>query len=117
MVIIRAIATAFGIGLDELLGEAPPPSGEEDRLRELRGVMRRFDHPTEAPVQADRLERDLGDLFRLRGDADLAAVTQRLPGLLQRVQDRAHGSGLPGDWAGVADVYSTVTGSPPGIAG
>lgn len=103
-----ALANAFGITLDELLGQAPVRAGDEDRLKELRSVMRRFDLPTGEPVQGDRIERDLAELFRLRGDADLSAVTRALPGLLRRVQDHAHGTGLPEDWAKVADVYSAV---------
>ena len=103
-----AIANAFGISLDELLGEVPPPAGEEDRLKELRAAMRRFDLPSDEPVRVGSLERDLSELFRLRGDANLSAVTQTLPGLLRRVQDYAHRSGLPEDWSRVADVYSAV---------
>lgn len=103
-----AIANAFGISLDELLGEAPVPAGEEDRLKELRAAMRRFDLPTGEPVRLGRLEQDLAELFSLRGDANLSAVTQKLPGLLRRVQDYAHSTGLPEDWSRVADVYSAV---------
>ncbi|MFF2813827.1 helix-turn-helix domain-containing protein [Streptomyces sp. NPDC058000] len=103
-----ALANAFGIPLDELLGSAPPPAGAEDFLKELRGVMRRFDLPTDEPVHVEHLEHDLVELFSLRGDANLAAVTKALPGLLKRVQNYAHQSGLPEDWARVADVYSAV---------
>lgn len=103
-----ALAHAFGISLDELLGEASPPAGAEDRLNELRAAMRRFDVPSDEPVRVGRLEREMSELFRLRGDANLAAVMQTLPELLRRVQDRAQRSGLPEDWARVCDVYSAV---------
>ncbi|PRH77195.1 transcriptional regulator [Streptomyces solincola] len=104
-----ALAYALGISLDALLGQAPPPKGGEDSLRDLRTVMRRFDMAGgDEAARAPHLEADLAELFRLRGDADLAAVTRRLPVLLRRVQDRAHATGLPADWARVADVYSAV---------
>ncbi len=103
-----ALSNAFGITLDELLGRSPVGPGDEDRLKELRSVMRRFDLPTDEPVRAEILEQDLTELVRLRGDADLAAVMQRLPGLLRRAQDRAHATGLPEHWAQVTDVYSTT---------
>ncbi len=35
-------------------------------------------------------------------------MTQRLPGLLHGVQNRAHATGLPEHWARVADVYSAI---------
>ncbi|UYB40528.1 helix-turn-helix domain-containing protein [Streptomyces sp. Je 1-4] len=102
------LANAFGITLDELLGQVPVNAGDQDRLTELRAAMRRFDLPADEPVREDRLAYDLGELFRLRGDADLSAVTHQLPGLLRRVQDRAHATGLPEDWSKVAEVYSAV---------
>lgn len=103
-----ALAGAFGVTLDELMGHAPVRNGDEDHLRELRTTIRRFDLPTGEPVGVEELDRDLAELFRLRGQADLSAVTHRLPGLLRRVQDHAHATGLPQDWARVADVYSAV---------
>ncbi|MFD7440075.1 helix-turn-helix domain-containing protein [Streptomyces sp. NPDC059909] len=103
-----ALANAFGMTLDELLGQAPVKVGDEDRLKALRSAMRRFDLPTGDPEMPERLEHDLSELFRLRGDANLSAVTHKLPGLLIRVQDNAHATGLPEDWAKVADVYSAV---------
>ncbi|PBC84398.1 MULTISPECIES: helix-turn-helix domain-containing protein [unclassified Streptomyces] len=102
------LANAFGITLDELLGQAPVKSGDGDRLTELRAVMRRFDLPTGEPVHEDRLAYDLAELFRLRGDANLSSVTRQLPGLLGRAQDNAHATGLPEDWSKVAEVYSAV---------
>ncbi|BDH15631.1 helix-turn-helix domain-containing protein [Streptomyces hygroscopicus] len=102
------LANAFGVTLDELLGQAPVKSGDGDRLTELRAAMRRFDLPTSEPVREDRLAYDLAKLFRLRGEADLSTVTHQLPGLLLRVQDHAHATGLPEDWSKVADVYSAV---------
>ncbi|MGK5496421.1 helix-turn-helix domain-containing protein [Streptomyces sp. URMC 125] len=103
-----ALANALGVTLDELLGPAPVQAGDEDRLKELRAAMRRFDLPTGEPARADQLEADVAELIRLRGDANLTAVTEKLPSLLLRVQEHAHRTGLPRDWTRVAEVYSTV---------
>ncbi|BCK69221.1 hypothetical protein Srufu_031740 [Streptomyces libani subsp. rufus] len=45
------LAGAFGITLDELLGQVPVRAGDQDRLTELRAAMRCFDLPAGEPVR------------------------------------------------------------------
>ncbi|MCP2262662.1 Transcriptional regulator, contains XRE-family HTH domain [Streptoalloteichus tenebrarius] len=106
--VAAALARALDVGLDELLGAVPVGRHDEESLRELRSAIRRFDLPGEAPTDLDALRRDLAHLTKLRGDADLSGVLEKLPDLLTRVTHHAHTAGTPDAWAKVSEVYSTV---------
>ncbi|MGW2324805.1 helix-turn-helix domain-containing protein [Streptomyces sp. NPDC001700] len=103
-----ALATVFGITLDELLKPAPVPAGDEDSLNSLRATIRRFDLPQGPPDEQAALEHEVAELLQLRDAADLKRVTHKLPDVLSRAQESAHATGQPQDWGRVADVYSTV---------
>lgn len=106
--VAAALARAMGITLDEVLGKASIKRDDETTLRDLRSAIRRFDLPDGAPVDRLILVRDLDELVRLRGDANLSEVLKRLPGLLSRATNHAHAAGTPEAWATVADVYGAV---------
>jgi transcriptional regulator with XRE-family HTH domain len=106
--VAATIADALGYTLDEVLGKVPIEPANEGKVRELRGVIRRFDLPGDPPQEPSELAAGLADIIRMRGDADLAGVLSRLPGVLAGVTDYAHAVGRPDAWAMVADVYSAV---------
>ncbi|MGH3907529.1 MAG: helix-turn-helix domain-containing protein [Pseudonocardiaceae bacterium] len=77
--VAAALARAMGITLDEVLGKVRVEQNNEMPLNDLRSAIRRFDLPGEAPDTADNLNRDLADVIKLRGDANLTGVLQKLP--------------------------------------
>ncbi|RKN41165.1 helix-turn-helix domain-containing protein [Streptomyces hoynatensis] len=106
--VAASIANALGYTLDEVLGKTPVEPANEGKIKELRGVIRRFDLPGEPPQEPSELASRLADIIRMRGNADLAGVLGRLPDLLADATNHAHAVGLPGAWSTVADVYSAV---------
>lgn len=106
--VAAAIARGMGVTLDDVLGRADITVIDEASLRELRSVVRRFGLPGEVPRDRGALGGRVLNLAKLRRDADLAGVLQRLPGVLSDVTNNAHAENSPGAWAMVADVYSTV---------
>lgn len=106
--VAAALAGAMGITLDEVLGKARVEQNEEMSLEGLRATIRRFDLPGEPPDYPEVLNRELAEVIKLRGDANLSGVLEKLPTLLSKATNHAHAVGSPGAWAVVADVYSTV---------
>lgn len=106
--VAAALARAIGITLDEVLGKAEVKQDSEASLGDLRATIRRFDLPGDSLTDRDILTHELGELVKLRGDADLSEVLNRLPGLLSKATNFAHLVGAPDAWAMVADIYSAV---------
>lgn len=106
--VAAALARAMGITLDEVLGQESVKPADESVLRDLRSAIRRFDLPDGEPVDPVRLVRELDELVKLRGEANLSEVLKGLPGLLAKATTYAHAAGTPEAWAIVADVYSSV---------
>lgn len=106
--VAASLADALGCTLDHVLGTARTELANEGKIKELRGVILRFDLPGDPPQQSADLSAEFRDILRLRGDADLSGVLNRLPGLLSAATNRAHSLGRPEAWSMVADVYSTV---------
>jgi len=106
--VAAALASAMGITLDELLGKADVKQDKEPSLRELRRAIRRFNLPGDSLTERDILTRELGELVKFRGDANLSEVLERLPGLLSRATNYAHVVDTPDAWAMVTDIYSAV---------
>lgn len=106
--VAAALARAMGITLDEVLGKVRVEQDNEAPLNDLRSAIRRFDLPGEAPDDAETLNRELADVIKLRGDANLSGVLQKLPLLVSKTTNHAHAVGSPQAWAMVADVYSAV---------
>ncbi|MGW1147928.1 helix-turn-helix domain-containing protein [Streptomyces sp. NPDC002454] len=107
--VAAAVARALGLPLDEVLGRAPVPPRSEESLKALHAAVRRFDLPGgPAAVPVPILRAGLAEMVALRGDADLAAVLAKLPGLVVGVQSHAHAVGTPEAWAMVTQAYSAV---------
>lgn len=106
--VAAALARAMGITLDEVLGRAEVKQNNEASLQDLRTAIRRFDLAGESSNDRDILTHELGELVKLRGNANLSEVFKRLPGLLAKATNYAHLVDTPDAWAMVADVYSTV---------
>ncbi|MGH3931958.1 MAG: helix-turn-helix domain-containing protein [Pseudonocardiaceae bacterium] len=106
--VAAALARAMGITLDEVLGKVRVERNDETKLKDLRAAIRRFDLPGEATDDTEALNRELADVIKLRGDANLSDVLQKLPTLVSKTTNHAHADGSPRAWAMVADVYSAV---------
>lgn len=106
--VAAALARAMGITLDEVLGKADIKQDNETNLRELRAAIRRFDLPGDSLTEREILTHELGELVKFRGDANLAEMLTRLPGLLSRATNYAHAVDTPDAWSMVADIYSAV---------
>lgn len=106
--VAAALARAMGITLDEVLGKACVQQNDEASLKYLRAAIRRFDLPGEAPDDIEVVNRELADVIKLRGDANLSSVFQKLPTLVSETTNHAHVDGSPRAWAMVVDVYSAV---------
>lgn len=106
--VAAALARAMGITLDEVLGKAPIARQDEPLLNDLRAAIRRFDLPGETLDDAETLSRELADVIKLRGEANLSGVLRRLPALVSKSTNYAHMAGSPQAWVMVADVYSAV---------
>lgn len=106
--VAAALARAMGITLDEVLGKAHVQPDDETRLKELRDAIRRFDLPGEPPDDPEGLNRELAELIKLRGDANLSGVLQKLPTLIFKTTNYAHAVGSPAAWAMVGDAYSAA---------
>ncbi|MCP2262663.1 DNA-binding transcriptional regulator, XRE-family HTH domain [Streptoalloteichus tenebrarius] len=106
--VAAALARGMGVTLDEVLGQAVPQRGEDEQLKELRAVMRRFDLPGDPPSDPQVIKRELATIFRLRGDANLRGLLTALPQAITCTTNYAHAAGTPSAWSMVADVYSAV---------
>lgn len=106
--VAAALARAMRTTLDEVLGQAHVQPDDETRLKELRDAIRRFDLPGEPPDDPEGFEREIAELIKLRGDANLSGVLQKLPTLISKTTNYAHAVGSPAAWAMVGDVYSAA---------
>ncbi|MDQ3274046.1 MAG: helix-turn-helix domain-containing protein [Actinomycetota bacterium] len=106
--VAAALARTMGITLDEVLGKALVQPSDETHLKELRDTIRRFNLPGEPPANPEILNHELTGLIKLRGDANLSSVLQKLPMLISLTTNHAHAVGTPAAWAMVADVYSAA---------
>lgn len=106
--VAAALARAMRITLDEVLGKTPVGQIDETCLQALRSAIRRFDLAGEAPDDAETLNREVAEVIKLRNDANLSGVLQKLPSLVSKTTNHAHAAGSPQAWAMVADVYSAV---------
>ncbi|MFE7133300.1 helix-turn-helix domain-containing protein [Streptomyces sp. NPDC057638] len=106
--VAAALARAMGIPLGRVLGAAAPPPDSAGSLRKLHSAVRRFDIPGEGAATEGDLRKRLAEMVRLRGDANLSDVLEKLPGLVSGVQDHAHAAGTPQAWSMVSQAYSAV---------
>lgn len=102
------VADALGCTLDEVLGHTSVEQANDGKIKQLRAVIRRFDLPEEAQVPPAELSAELSEVIRLRGDADLSGVLERLPRLLAGATNHAHTVGHPDAWSVVTDAFSAV---------
>ncbi|WP_414169681.1 helix-turn-helix transcriptional regulator [Streptoverticillium reticulum] len=105
--VAAALARAFGVSLEVVLGTTPVV-GAEDSLKALNAAIRRFDLPREPEATERKLKADLAEMVVIRGKADLGQVLLKLPGLVSGVTNHAHSAGTPEAWAMVAEAYSAV---------
>ncbi|MBC2879625.1 helix-turn-helix transcriptional regulator [Streptomyces sp. TYQ1024] len=105
--VAAALARAFGVSLEVVLGSTPVV-GVEDSLKALTSAIRRFDLPMESTASREQLKAALADMSAIRGKADLGQVLLKLPPLVAEVTNHAHKTGTPEAWAMVADAYSCV---------
>lgn len=107
--VAAAVARALQISLGALYGEAEVAVDQGGLLADLRGAVRRYDIPDQAPVlDLAQLRVDLDQAIALREQANLAGLLRMLPGLLARSTTYAHAVTSPQGWALLADVYSVV---------
>ncbi|MFC4035181.1 helix-turn-helix domain-containing protein [Streptomyces polygonati] len=101
--VAASLARAMGLTLDELLGRTSAAN-----LADLSHAIRRFDIPGERPTRPELLPSEVAALNRHRWKSELAEVAQKLPSLLTKATNNAHGVSSPEAWTLVADIYSTV---------
>ncbi|MGI5338110.1 helix-turn-helix domain-containing protein [Streptomyces sp. CA-181903] len=105
--VAAALARAFGVSLEVILGSTPVV-GAEESLKALNSAIRRFDLPAESTASPEQLKAALAEMAEIRGKADLTQVLLKLPPLVSEVTNHAHRTGTPEAWAMVAEAYSCV---------
>ncbi|MBU3868685.1 helix-turn-helix transcriptional regulator [Streptomyces sp. 4503] len=106
--VAAALARAFGVTMDEVLGRAPVAQEDRARLSSLRAAIRDYDLPDRQPVEEPRIGAALEAVGRYRDAVDVVGLKQLLPSLLRDATTHAHAANTAEAWMALAEVYSSV---------
>lgn len=105
--VAAALARAFGVTLDEVLGRIPVAQEDQARLSALRAAIRDYDLPDGRPAEEQHISA-LEAAKRYRDAVDVVGLKQLLPDLLRDATTHAHAANTAEAWMALAEVYSSV---------
>ncbi|ASQ94161.1 helix-turn-helix transcriptional regulator [Streptomyces sp. 11-1-2] len=107
--VAAALARAFGVTMDEVLGRIPVAQEDEARLAALRAAIRDYDLPDRRPAEEEpRISAALAAVGRYRDAVDVVGLKKLLPDLLRDATAHAHTANTAEAWMALAEVYSSV---------
>ncbi|MDT0549422.1 MULTISPECIES: helix-turn-helix domain-containing protein [Streptomyces] len=107
--VAAALARAFGVTMDEVLGRVPVTQEDQARLSSLRAAIRDYDLPDRRPVEEPRMGAALEAAGRYRDAVDVVGLKKLLPSLLRDATAHAHAANTAEAWMTLAEVYSSVS--------